>query len=119
MLTKSHNVLEDDENRPFLPDDPISTHDEGFNAQKKLRIRLIIILFSMILGVEIGFAMQGAPATRIFEAITCQQYYEKHDKSKIGADGQIPEELCKNTEIQGEVAIVKGYGELFDALMGM
>lgn len=62
--------------------------------------------------------MLAAPMTRIFESITCLHYYKEHDPTIIGKNGYIPEELCKNKEIQGEVAIVKGYGELFDALSG-
>ncbi|EEH19456.1 hypothetical protein PABG_01775 [Paracoccidioides brasiliensis Pb03] len=112
----------------FLPKTPsleqptfASNHvpDSTASSQRKLRMRLTVVLFAIVLAFETGGSMLSAPMTRIFESITCQRYYEQHDKSKIGKDGYIPEELCKNKEIQREVAIVKGYGELFDALSGV
>jgi hypothetical protein len=124
MHSEYRDDFEDQESDPFIPDGASTPPGEGAlpvdetRARKKLRIRLIITLFAMILAVEIGGSMLSAPTTRIYEAITCQKYYEKHDKSKIGKDGQTPEELCKNEEIQGEMAIVTGYRETFDALFG-
>lgn len=81
-------------------------------------MRLTIALFAIVLAFETGGAMLGAPITRLFESITCLHYYKEHDPTIIGKNGYIPEKSCKNKEIQGEVAIVKGYGELFDAMAG-
>ncbi|KAK2734064.1 hypothetical protein FQN55_002932 [Onygenales sp. PD_40] len=136
MLLSEHGADDDIEDGPLLPKDTFpepdtlppppnshrvdsTTSTTSSPSQNNLRIRLIISLFTIILAVETGFAMLSAPTTRIFESITCLRYYEQHDQSKIGAGGHIPEELCKNESIQGEVAIVKGYGELFDALFGV
>ena len=118
MQCEPHAPAEDDENKPFLPDDPLELQDE-LAGRSKLRLRLVLVLFSIILAVETGASMTSSPTTRIYESIACRQYYEAHDNSKIGAGGHIPEELCKNAQIQGEVAIVTGYRELFDALVGM
>lgn len=60
-----------------------------------------------------------APAlTRVFESIYCRQYYETHDPSKIGGDGRggVEEGLCKNSTVQGQVAMLKGWQRTLDAV---
>jgi hypothetical protein len=116
--------FEDGEDAPFLAEQASaprrSSHAEAPTAfREKLRIRLMITLFTIILLVETGNAMTQGPTTRIYEAIACKSYYETNDPSKIGSDGQVPESLCKGREVQGEVAVVKGYGELFDGVASM
>ncbi|KAJ5613356.1 Major facilitator superfamily domain general substrate transporter [Penicillium lagena] len=91
---------------------------EPTNASAKaIGFRLKVILFAMILMVEVGFAFLEGPMVRIFEAIACRQYYGEVDPSKIGANGQVPEKLCKLPDIQSELAAVKGYHVFFDGLM--
>jgi hypothetical protein len=118
--------FEDREDAPFLAErdgpaaaPPRPSSHESTAFREKLRIRLMITLFAIILFVETGNAMTQGPTTRIYESIACTSFYERTDATKIGPDGQIPEELCKGSEIQGEVAIVKGYGELFDGVTSM
>ncbi|PGH29045.1 hypothetical protein GX50_08203 [[Emmonsia] crescens] len=128
MLPQQNSLDDDVEDVPFLQKSPsfeqssfASSQDSDApgSAQRKLRMRLTIALFAIVLAFETGGSMLAAPMTRIFESITCLHYYKEHDPTIIGKNGYIPEELCKNKEIQGEVAIVKGYGELFDALSGV
>lgn len=88
-------------------------------STKGIVFRLKVTLFAMILLVEVGFAFLEGPMVRIFEAIACRQYYGVVDPSKIGANGQVPEELCKIPDIQSELAAVKGYHVFFDGLMSM
>ncbi|EGE80445.1 MFS transporter [Blastomyces gilchristii SLH14081] len=128
MLLQQDSLENDVEDVPFLPKSPSfdqssvtsSQNPDGINsARRKIRMRLTIALFAIVLAFETGGSMLAAPMTRMFESITCLQYYKEHDPAIIGKNGNIPEELCKNKEIQGEVAIVKGYGELFDAMAGV
>jgi hypothetical protein len=119
--------FDDREDAPFLTaqDGPATAahprpcRHETTAFRDKLRLRLMITLFAIILFVETGNAMTQGPTTRIYESIACKRFYETTDASKIGPDGQVPEDLCKGSEIQGEVAIVKGYGELFDGVTSM
>jgi MFS family permease len=111
----------DREDAPFL--DPTSTNvrashnNDGDKASReKLRIRLMITLYAIILLVETGNAMTHGPITRIYESIECKNYYQTADPSQIGSDGQVPEDMCKLSEIQGEIALVKGISELFDGV---
>lgn len=113
--------FEDREDAPFLAEQASARPSHAVSkaaaaSREKLRIRLMVTLFIIILLVETGNAMTTGPTTRIYEAIACKSYYEATDPSQIGSDGQVPESLCKGNEVQGEVAIVKGYGELFDGV---
>lgn len=109
----------DREDAPFLgsaPKDEQSARDGRKAARDKIRIRLMITLYAIILFVETGHAMTHGPITRIFESIACKNYYEIADPSKIDSDGQVPEDLCKLSQIQGEMATIKGVLEFFDGV---
>jgi hypothetical protein len=86
-------------------------------ATEQVRFRLTVVLFIMVLALEIGMIMSMGPLTRIYESIACRNYYEQRDPGKIGANGQVKEELCKVNEVQTEVAAVVGYREFFDGLL--
>lgn len=124
---------EDREDAPFLIPDPesqspsapvahhddskTSTHYDDQASAQKVGFRLKVILFSMILAVEVGFAFVEGPQVRIFESIACRQYFSVADPSQIGANGQVPEEMCKGADVQAELAAVKGYHMFFDGLL--
>lgn len=128
---------EDREDAPFLADPaaPGNAHHRHVSSGTKpeprrsterpqasasaISFRLKIILFAMVLAVEIGFSFLEGPMVRIMEAIACRQYYAAQDPSKIGANGQVPESLCKVGEVQAELAAVKGYHMFFDGLLSM
>ncbi|KAL4785385.1 major facilitator superfamily domain-containing protein [Aspergillus varians] len=129
----------DEEDVPFLPPQDPGHHDHhhhhtdhhnhsaSFKRERKedviingaIRSRLMITLLAMILAVEVGFVMAGGPMTRIYESIVCREYFAQFDPSKIGADGQVPEEMCKGKEVQSEVAAVKGYMEFFEGILSI
>ncbi|KAJ5280716.1 hypothetical protein N7478_006088 [Penicillium angulare] len=133
MSPKHELDREDREDAPFLaPESPQSPpapgrvhHDEpkshqqtdNNDAAKKVGFRLKVTLFTLILAVEIGFAFIEGPMVRIFESIACRQWYLTADPSQIGANGQVPEEMCKGAEVQAELAAVKGYHMFFDGLL--
>lgn len=111
----------DREDAPFLdPSQPkneqASRKTDNNASREKLRIRLMITLYAIILLVEMGSAMTHGPFTRIFESIACKHWYQDHDPSQIGSDGEVPEEACKSAAIQSEVATIKGVMEFFDGV---
>lgn len=127
---------EDREDAPFLahPAAPGRAHHRHVSSDTKpeprstepprpsasaISFRLKIILFAMVLAVEIGFSFLEGPMVRIMESIACRQYFAVQDPSKIGANGQVPESLCKIGEVQAELAAVKGYHMFFDGLLSM
>lgn len=98
-----------------IPSKPgIGSRPVKANSTSSISFRLKLILFTMILAVEVGFAFLEGPMVRIMEAIACRQHFLGADATKIGADGQVPEALCKITEVQAELAAVKGYHMFFD-----
>lgn len=103
---------------PFLPDEP-GTNDEAQPPAPPdaLRWRVIFIALALILFAETAIFMVNAPTVRLYEDITCRRWYKNNDPSKF-PNGQIPEAECKNEAIQSEVAIIRGFQELFDGLVG-
>jgi hypothetical protein len=45
---------------------------------------------------------------RVYEGVICRQYYQKHDPSRFGDDGNVPEKLCKIPDIQSNLAQLRG-----------
>lgn len=88
-------------------------------ASEAIRFRLTMVLFLMVLTLEIGMIMTAGPLTRLYESVACRNYYLQHDSGKIGANGQVKEELCKVNDVQAEVAAVVGYREFYDGLLSM
>ncbi|PWY74355.1 MFS general substrate transporter, partial [Aspergillus heteromorphus CBS 117.55] len=121
----------DREDAPFLdagePSLPLDDQDddsapkpyteERREIDRKIRFRLMVTLFAMILAVEVGVCMSNGPVTRIYESIACREYYAQYDPTQIAADGQVPEELCKIKAVQQDLAAVKGYMEFFDGIL--
>lgn len=126
---------EDREDAPFLAPEPAQSsstpgrpqyneskpaHSLGSDASiQKIGFRLKVTLFAMILAVDIGFSFIEGPQVRIFESIACRQFFSVTDPSQIGANGQVPEAMCKGAEVQAELAAVKGYNMFFDGLLCM
>jgi hypothetical protein len=89
-------------------------------AQKKKAsvVLIITVLICILFTIEFGDELIQAPQVRIFESIYCRQYYEVHDPRKIGSDGGdgVREEYCKNSVIQGQVAMLRGWQVTLDGL---
>ncbi|KAL2825223.1 MFS general substrate transporter [Aspergillus cavernicola] len=112
----------DSEDVPFLlshDDSPNKRVDKQSPINPRIRSQLMVTLLAMVLAVEVGFFMAGGPMTRIYESIACRDHFAQFDPSKIGADGQVAEELCKGKEVQSEVAAVKGYMEFFEGILSV
>ena len=139
MSTELDDRLDADAADPFLPagegsEDDVDIKQEDRNEDDdeeaisgaykppipsdKVRWRVIFTALTLILFAEMGMFMMQAPFVRIFEDITCRQWYAEHDPVKFPAGSIVPEEECKGEEIQSEVAIIRGFQELFDGLVG-
>ncbi|KAJ5777608.1 hypothetical protein N7520_000854 [Penicillium odoratum] len=129
MVAKPEFDREDREDAPFLPESDSQSpsapgpreakppHTSSDALAQKIGFRLKVTLFAMILAVDIGFSFIEGPQVRIFESIACRQYFSVADPTQIGANGQVPEEMCKGAEVQAELAAVKGYNMFFDGLL--
>jgi hypothetical protein len=99
---------------PLLP--PTSPTTSRSSKSKATPLFIITLVILVILALECGDELIGPAQTRVLESIYCRQYYEAHDPSLIGSDGGdgVAEKFCKNSVIQGEVAMLKGWGITFD-----
>lgn len=110
---------DDDDDRRHQDESQTQTPSNPAVFPQKLRLRLLITLFAIVLAAEMGLSMADSPLVRIYESITCNKYYTEYDPGKIGPGGEVEEELCKVKDVQTELAAVKGYMEFFDGLMSI
>lgn len=72
----------------------------------------------MIAVIDMGAFLADPPKTRIFEANICLSYYREHDASAIGDDGSVPEQRCKIDAVQQKLAMIFGWQDTFEAILG-
>ena len=87
--------------------------------KRKPWVLLVVLCLFLITIVDMGAFLAEPPKTRIFEAKICLAYYSEHDASAIGADGKVPEALCKIDSVQQTLAMIFGWQDMFDALPGI
>jgi hypothetical protein len=63
----------------------------------------LVLLMTLL---ELEESLQSVPTVRLYESAVCQQYY----KAKVSED------KCKTKKIQQNLAYVRGWQGLFDAL---
>jgi hypothetical protein len=84
--------------------------------KKKPWVLLVILCLFLIAVIDVGAFLGEPPRTRVYEANICLSYYREHDTSVIGADGTIPEKLCKIDQVQQTLAMIFGWQDTFDAI---
>jgi MFS family permease len=84
--------------------------------KEKPWILLVGLAILLLVVIDIGAYLGEPPKTRVYEANICLSYYREHDPSVIGADGTIPEMLCKIDAVQQKLAMIFGWQETFDAI---
>lgn len=106
-----------EEGAPFL-----SPTESTFNTtaappkKKKPWVLLVVLALFLVAVIDVGSFLAEPPKTRVYEANICLSYYREHDTSVIGADGTIPEKLCKIDAVQQKLAMIFGWQETFDAI---
>ncbi|KXJ90296.1 major facilitator superfamily transporter [Microdochium bolleyi] len=105
--------------RPFmhLRGTSIASIAESIKIPKAHSPRTIITLLAIIIFFAAGSgALQQMAATRIFEDIFCRQYYA--DKTEIQLGDPIDEKLCKEDDIQSNLAYLFAVSMSIDAIVG-
>ncbi|KAJ5682954.1 hypothetical protein N7462_006119 [Penicillium macrosclerotiorum] len=98
-----------DETEPLLPG--VNTPTRPINSQaKKFMILLMCGIF--VLAADFGNDLGLAPQTEIFEQIICR----KHEVNSSGAKDPSWGNPCKSEAVQGELALVLGYKDMFEVL---
>ena len=106
---------------PNPPQGPTSPPLDPVAEQRarKLRFRVTLLIALLIVAVDLPSVLAGTSMVRILESIYCQQHYEEVDPSKIGADGKIPEQLCKVEEVQKQLSSLRGWMSFWSHLPGL
>lgn len=113
--TADHN-----ENSPLL---------ESFQIRRANNLRLIpqwtckqwrvmVIASSIIFFVNFGISTGAAPQLKIFEDIICQSYINNHDEETPHRIIDFDENICKSEPVQSELALVSGWKNTLDVLLG-
>jgi hypothetical protein len=98
---------------------PTPSHDDPRLAPRPKKpwwVQLVGLALLLISIVDVGAFLAEAPRVRVFEANICLAWYSEHDASAIGADGSVPEKLCKIDAVQQRLAMIFGWQETFDAI---
>ncbi|PGG97775.1 hypothetical protein GX51_07156 [Blastomyces parvus] len=101
--------------------DPLLGSESGPTPEppRGFRRKPVVFVFLCVLAVfcvDFGTYLSIAPLTRIFEAIACRNYYEKLEPGRYRLLEEIPEQKCKISPVQSEVAFVQGLQISFEAL---
>lgn len=82
------------------------------------RTFIVVLLLLYLVFLDLGYELIMPAQTRVLETIICRQYYEQRDPSLIGSDGRdgVDEKWCKVKEVQGDLAMLKGWQLTLDCL---
>ena len=91
------------------------------STKKKGRstIRALAICAAFIFIVDFASDLQFAPTNQLLELSVCRSYYRSVDPSTIAPDSTVLARSCKIDAIQKEVAVLRGWLGLAQALPGM
>ena len=108
----------EDENAPLLVSSFIAVQPPTGACREdhrgRRRQRVTVIVFALMVVVNIPSLLQESAQVQIFEDICCANYYERN-----GLRGQpLDTRLCKIDNIQGDVAMLRGWRAFFNFLPG-
>ncbi|KAF7720138.1 Uncharacterized protein PECH_001148 [Penicillium ucsense] len=105
-----------DETRPLLGDES-SLRNPACSQQKKFMILTMCAIF--VLAADIGAFVSLAPETAIYERIICRNQgilSDSVDTPLVGVPPANPNDPCKSESVQAELALIKGYKDMFEVL---
>lgn len=74
------------------------------------RTKIIGLAMSYIILIEVGSYLQIPPSYQLLEDIICRKYFPDHILSDVDDD------VCKTPEVQGELAMIKGWQASLDCV---
>ena len=83
--------------------------------RRRLDQHVVILCFILIILLEIGVYLQLAPLNELVEQIICRDYLAEHkERGMLG----LQDPRCKNAEVQGKLAMLRGWQSTFDCIPG-
>jgi hypothetical protein len=78
----------------------------------------LYIIFILIILTDLSEYIIRAPLQRVIESVLCKYYFQEHDPSMIGPDGEVPEPSCKIASVQQDLAKLNGWLNFIDGIPG-
>ncbi|KAF3482904.1 uncharacterized protein GIQ15_02228 [Arthroderma uncinatum] len=117
------DVMNTEQDDPLLQsdeevgDEPIPNPSEPVTVRRKInQTKFIVLCIIVLFALEFAAFFDFIPQTRIFEVITCRNYFDKHHPDRFPYPQDIPESECKIKAVQSEIAYVQALAASFDAL---
>jgi hypothetical protein len=82
---------------------------------KRWQALYVIVTFLTLIDF-LGF-LGELTKVRVYEGVLCRQYYVERNSSLFDDDGNVPEKYCKNTDIQSELAQIRGALSFLDEII--
>lgn len=90
------------------------------NRQISKKLLILTACAAFVLAADFGFYLAVAPQTAVFEDIICRNFQAGNLNNNDNATNSIPDgNPCKSEAVQGELALVLGYKDMFDMLPGV
>ncbi len=101
--------------------DALPEESELIPGRQRIWWRPLVLLFLMTFAGDIGYFVNIAPQTRLFEDLACRRYYAKSKLALLLQDhgGRPDEKFCKIPAVQDVVAELFGLQTLFDGMVGI
>ena len=103
---------------PLLRNFPSHSDDEPSPIPQKSSFYVLGLVLTIVFAADLAGSISKAPLIRIYESITCSEYYRIADPSLLGENGHVEERYCKVATVQEELALLRGWQEFFDYLPG-
>ncbi|KAL1865647.1 hypothetical protein VTK73DRAFT_5121 [Phialemonium thermophilum] len=87
-----------------VPDDPAALY----------RQNVVILCFASVLLIELGANIIAPPLNAILERNICREYHPQ-----VARDALADDPLCKYPDVQGRLAMIRGWGGTFDCIPGI
>ena len=113
-----HEEESQTEDTPLLEASSHPSHPTKPAHSSHLPLYTVSLVLALVIIIDFGVSLADAPRLRLIENILCLDFYREHDPTKIGLDGVIPEEFCKEDIVQGRLALLFGWMGFFEAIPG-
>lgn len=93
---------------PQVDDSPDEEALNSLSRPRKPARSAIAALLGVLLLVNLAASLYQLPLNRVVEGRLCREFYEQHDPSRLGPDGDANEELCKVDVVQQGLGRIQG-----------
>ena len=114
----SHEMATEASEPLLSSDDPVDASREVHRPRPQ-RKAAIGALLAVLLCVNLAASLYQLPLNRVVERRLCSEYYAATDPSRIGKDGNVPEQLCKVDQVQQGLGRIQGIMDTIWIVGGM